>query len=162
MIFEIIPVRRLKAGRKKDPLFPDVTKFFHKALINIFPSPHVLKRLVKQNIKIPVDQIVLVNKIAIKRLSCNTTQFRQLCHGNIIDRRRLHAFLHRLRQTVLCAGSLCRRIHLPSPSASRPALFCQIKMTALCYSSCPSSVSVFSSHTGSDVSYTPVIPSCVI
>ena len=162
MIFEIILVRRLKTGGKKDPLFPNVDKFFHETLINIFPAPHMLKRLVKQNIKIPVDQIVLVNKIAIKCLPCNTAQFRQLCHGNVIDRCRLHAFLHRLRQTVFCAGSLCRRIHLPSPSASRPALLCPVKCLLFCYSSCPSSVSVFSSPTGSGISYPPVIPSCVI
>lgn len=47
MIFEIILVRRLKTGGKKDPLFPNIDKFFHEALINIFPAPHMLKRLVK-------------------------------------------------------------------------------------------------------------------
>ena len=45
-------------------------------------------------VKIPVDQIIFIKKIAVKGLACDAADFHNLADGDIIDRSGLHAGFH--------------------------------------------------------------------
>ena len=54
----------------------------------------LFKGLEHQPVKVPVDQVVFIQKIPVKGLTGNAAAFGNLGHGNLVHRRVQHALLH--------------------------------------------------------------------
>ena len=97
-----------KCRSKKCLLFLNISKLLHKRIVNCFSLSHMLKRFHQKLVKIPVDQIIFIQKISVKSLPGKPTFFRNLLYGNVFYRSRFHTFFHCSCEPVFRFFSLCQ------------------------------------------------------
>ena len=94
MVPQVILLIASEGGREKCPLVRYIGEFPDESVINCHSLPHPLKALGEEAVKIPVDQIVFVQKVPVKRLSRRPAHLADLLDRDILNRRRSDAVSH--------------------------------------------------------------------
>ena len=68
MLLKIVLLIKTKGRREKHSLNLNVFKLLYKNLSEVFLTSHFLKGLFKKPVKVPVDKIIFIYKVAVKGL----------------------------------------------------------------------------------------------
>ena len=89
-----------ESSSEKYPLFLYVIEFSFQSFKYCLAASHMFKGFQKKLIKIPVDQVIFVKKIAVKGLACQPAVLHDLTNSNVIDRGGLHTLFDGFGQSV--------------------------------------------------------------